>query len=158
MTVDVIIEIIKGSRNKYELDKETGKIKLDRVLRSSVGYPTDYGYIPDTLCDDGDPLDVLVINRFSTFPGCVVPVRPIGIFKMIDKGENDEKIIAVTEGDVYFDSWKDLKDAPESLIKEIEEFFMTYKNLEKKKVESNGWGGAAEAEAMIKKAYEHAKK
>src|SRR5690349_20119677 len=113
MTIDIIIEITKGSRNKYELDKKTGRIKLDRVLRSSVGYPADYGYLPDTLCEDGDPLDVLVVNRFSTFPGCEVSVRPLGVFKMIDKGENDENIIAVPDGDNYYDSWKDLKDVPE---------------------------------------------
>lgn len=149
MTIEIIIEIVKGSRNKYELDKESGRIKLDRVLRSSVGYPADYGMLPGTMCDDGDPLDVLVINRFSTFPGCLVDVRPIGIFRMVDKGENDEKILAVPVGDVYYDSWKDLKDVPESLIKEIEQFFMTYKALENKKVESNGWGGVTEAEKFI---------
>lgn len=153
MTLDVIIEIIRGDRNKYELDKESGKIKLDRVLRSSVGYPTDYGYVENTLSDDGDPLDVMVINRFSTFPGCVVPTRPLGVFYMIDGGDNDEKILAVPEGDAYFDSWKDLNDVPENLIKEIEEFYKTYKNLEPgKTVEVKGWGSLKEAEELIERA------
>ncbi|OGY60382.1 MAG: inorganic pyrophosphatase [Candidatus Colwellbacteria bacterium RIFCSPLOWO2_01_FULL_48_10] len=154
MKLDVIIEITKGSRNKYEIDKESGRIKLDRVLKSSVGYPADYGYVEGTLCDDGDALDVMIINRFSTFPGCVVPCRPIAVFKMVDTGDNDEKIIAVPEGDSYYESWEDLQDIPEALTREIEEFFKTYKNLEKnKKVEPKGWGDAKEAEAVISKSY-----
>ena len=151
MKIDVIVEITKGSRNKYEINKETGRVKFDRVLRSSVAYPADYGMVPNTLCDDGDPLDVLIINRFPTFPGCEVSVRPLGVFKMVDTGENDEKIIAVAEKDYYFENWKDLKDVHPAMLAEIEEFFMTYKNLEKgKTVASNGWGDAKEAEKVIK--------
>lgn len=152
MTVNVLIEIPRGSRNKYELDKKTGRIKLDRVLYSSVAYPTDYGFIPDTHADDGDPLDVLVITRFPTFPGCMVEARPIALIDMIDTKEGDEKIIAVPENDPQFESWKELEDIPGALRNEINEFFKTYKNLEPGKfVEIQGWKGRQEAEAMVKK-------
>jgi len=158
MKIDVIVEIAKGSRNKYELNKVTGRIALDRVLRSSVGYPADYGMVPNTLCDDGDPLDVLIINRYPTFPGCEVSVRPLGVFKMVDTGENDEKIIAVPDKDNYFESWSDLKDVPKPMLDEIEQFFMTYKNLEKgKTVASNGWGDVKEAEKVINDSFNKAK-
>jgi inorganic pyrophosphatase len=152
MTIEVVIEIPKGSRNKYEVDKKTGRIMLDRVLRSSVGYPADYGFVPDTLYEDGDPLDVLVITRFATVPGCGIPARPIGVLKMMDTGESDEKIIAVPEGDVYFESWKELKDVPEAFLNEINQFFASYKALEKgKHVEIKGWGDRKEAEEIVKK-------
>lgn len=158
MTIDIIVEITKGSRNKYELDKESGRIKLDRVLRSSVNYPADYGFLPESLHGDGDPLDVMVINRFPTIPGCIVPVRPIAVFKMIDSGEPDEKIIAVPEGDPYFEEWSDLKDIPQALKNEIEEFFKTYKNLEKGKyVKVQGWEGEKQAEELIKQGLEAVK-
>ena len=153
MTIRVLIEIPRGSRNKYEFDKETGRIKLDRVLHSSVTYPADYGFIPDSLSADGDPLDVLVITRFPTFPGCVVEARPIALIDMIDTKEGDEKIVAVPVGDPQFASWNELEDIPEALRNEINEFFKTYKNLEPGKfVEIQGWKGREEAEAMIKKA------
>ncbi|OGZ67857.1 MAG: inorganic pyrophosphatase [Candidatus Staskawiczbacteria bacterium RIFCSPHIGHO2_02_FULL_34_9] len=156
--MDVIIEIPRGSRNKYEVDKKTNSIRLDRVLYSSVQYPADYGYLENTLCGDGDPLDVLVITRFPTFPGCVIGSRPIAVLNIIDTGESDEKIIAVPENDPYFDAWKNIKDMPEALKNEIEEFFKTYKNLQKgKTVEVKGWGDAKEAEKTIKKAIEAAK-
>ena len=153
MTINVLIEIPRGSRNKYEFDKEIDRIKLDRVLHSSVTYPADYGFIPDSLSADGDPLDVLVITRFPTFPGCVVEARPIALIDMIDTKEGDEKIVAVPEGDPQFASWNELEDIPEALKNEINEFFKTYKNLEPGKfVEIQGWKGREEAEAMIKKA------
>lgn len=152
MTIDVTIEIPTGSRNKYELDKETGKIKLDRVLHSSVTYPTDYGFIPGTQSEDGDALDVVLIIRFPTFPGCELKARPLGLIKMIDTGERDEKIVAVPEEDPYFSTWKDLSDIPEDLRNEINEFFITYKNLEPgKHVEIKGWENAKVAEELIKK-------
>ena len=152
MTINVLIEIPRGSRNKYELDKESGRIKLDRVLHSSVTYPADYGLIPDTTSADGDPLDVLVITRFPTFPGCVVEARPIALIDMIDTKEGDEKIVAVPVGDPQFASWNDLSDIPEALKNEINEFFRTYKNLEPDKfVEIKGWEGRKEAEEMIEK-------
>ncbi len=153
MVIDIIVEIPKGSRNKYELDKESGRLRLDRVLRSSVGFPFDYGFVPDTVSEDGDPLDVLVINRFPTVPGCVVPVRTIGVFKMIDTGESDDKIVAVPAGDNYYESWADLNDIPQALRDEIEEFFRTYKELEKKYVEPKGWGRAKEAEEIIEASF-----
>ena len=153
MTIQVLIEIPRGSRNKYEFDKETGRIKLDRVLHSSVTYPADYGFIPDSLSDDGDPLDVIVITRFPTFPGCVVEAKPIALIDMIDTKKGDEKIVAVPVGDPQFASWNELEDIPEALKNEINEFFKTYKNLEPGKfVEIQGWKGREEAEAMIKKA------
>ena len=159
MVIDIVVEITKGSRNKYEIDKESGRTRLDRVLSSSVSYPADYGFLPNTLYDDGDALDVLVINRFPTVPGCVVPVRPIAVFKMIDSGSSDEKIIAVPDGDKYYKEWSDLKDIPEALKNEIEEFFRTYKNLEKGKyVEVKGWDGVKLAEEIIQKSLEAVKK
>ncbi|HEY4496608.1 MAG TPA: inorganic diphosphatase [Candidatus Paceibacterota bacterium] len=158
MNIDVIVEIPKGSRNKYELDKKSGRIRLDRVLRSSVAFPADYGYIENTLSDDGDPLDVLIISRFPVFPGCVVSVRPIALFNMIDSGDNDEKIVGVPEKDPYFSSWEDLKDIPDALVKEIEEFYRTVKALEPNKfVEPKGWAGVKDAEAMVEKAIEQGK-
>ncbi len=152
MTINVLIEIPRGSRNKYELDKKTGRIKLGRVLHSSVTYPADYGLIPDTESADGDALDALVITRFPTFPGCMVEARPIALIDMIDTKEGDEKIVAVPVGDPQFASWNDLEDIPEALKNEINEFFKTYKNLEPDKfVEVKGWKGREEAEVMIKK-------
>lgn len=158
MQIDVIIEIPKGSRNKYELDKDSGRIKLDRVLRSSVNQPANYGFVENTLSDDGDPLDVMVISREPVFPGCVVPARPIAMINMNDSGDQDEKIIAVPEGDAYYESWNELKDIPDALRAEIEEFYKTYKNLEPgKHVEIKGWEGAKEAEEMIEKAIKNYK-
>ena len=151
--VNAFIEIPKGSRNKYEFDKSAGVWKLDRVLFSSVAYPSDYGYIPNTLSDDGDPLDVMVLNRFPTFPGCVIEARPIGVLKMVDTGDNDEKIIAVPEQDPYFAGYKDMKDVPDAERAEIEEFFRTYKNLQKGKwVKIKSWGGREAAYTLIKQA------
>lgn len=151
MSIEVLIEIPKGSRNKYEFDEKTGRLKLDRVLRSSVAFPADYGFMPDTKGNDGDPLDIMVITRFPLLPASLLNARPIGLFKMIDKGEHDEKIIAVPEDDFYYDSYKELEDIPEPQRMEIEQFFLTYKVLEKKTVTSEGWGSRAEAEEMIKK-------
>ena len=105
--IHAVVEIPRGSRNKYELHKETGAIKLDRVLYSAVHYPGDYGLIPQTYYDDGDPLDVLVMTNSPTFPGCIVEVRPIGIFRMLDKGEMDDKILAVLNADPFFADYHD---------------------------------------------------
>ncbi len=160
MTIDVVVEIPKGSRNKYEFDEKTGDIKLDRVLKSAVHYPGDYGEIPETLGEDGDPLDAIIINRFPTFPGCVVPTRIIGVLEMVDSGDNDEKLIGVPEGDSYFKEWQKLEDIPQSIRDEIKEFFSTYKNLEAgKEVKIKDWGGVKEAEAILERAKEaYAKK
>jgi len=137
--VDVFVEIPRGSRAKYELDKQTGHIRLDRVLHSSVHYPADYGFVMDTLGNDGDPLDAVVIVEEPTFPGCVVPARPIGTLFMRDSKGEDEKILAVPTGDPRFDEIRTLKDLAPHWRKEIETFFATYKHLEADDTEVRGW-------------------
>ncbi len=134
-----VIEIPFGSRNKYELDKHTGLMKLDRVLYSAVHYPGDYGFIPRTLHEDGDPLDVLVLVKEQTFPGCLIDVRPIGVLNMLDRGEPDDKILAVPLNDPYHQEFFDIADIPQHLLKEVEYFFATYKDLEGKRVQIRGW-------------------
>jgi inorganic pyrophosphatase len=151
-TIDVIIEIPQGSRNKYEYDHVSHTIRLDRVLHSSVHYPTDYGFLPDTLSKDGDPLDVLVLVHNPTFPGCQVPVRPIGVLRMHDDKGEDEKILAVPVGDPRFDDIFDLPDLPVHWLREIENFFATYKLLEEKDTELHGWDGAEAARTVIEEA------
>ena len=137
--VDCIIEVPRGSRNKYELDKKTGIMKLDRVLYSAVHYPGDYGLIPRTLHEDGDPLDVLVLVKEQTFPGCMIDVRPLGVLRMLDRGEPDDKILAVALKDPYYEEFFDIADIPQHLLKEVEYFFSTYKDLEGKRVQIIGW-------------------
>ena len=147
------IEIPKGSRNKYEVDHETGKVKLDRVLYTGFVYPTDYGFFDDTLGEDGDPLDVLVLLEYPLFPGVGVDVRPVGVFHMEDDGGPDAKVIAVPAGDPRWDWVQDVDDIPEYTKKEIEHFFEHYKDLEPGKwVKTAGWGTAADAEAAYAKA------
>src|SRR5206468_10259836 len=131
-SVDVFVEIPRGSRQKYELDKKTGRIRLDRVLFSSVHYPADYGLVMDTLAGDGDPLDALVVVEEPTFPGCIVPARPIGTLLMSDERGDDEKILAVPTGDPRFAEVRDLDDLPKHWLREIETFFATYTDLEDK--------------------------
>lgn len=145
-SVSVIIEIPKGSRNKYELDPETGRIKFDRMLFSAVHYPSDYGFIRDTLAEDGDPLDALVLVWEPTFPGCLIDARPIGLFKMWDEKGRDEKILCVPVSDPMWSHLNRLGDAPPHLLKEIEHFFRIYKELEAKKTGVEGW---ADREAAI---------
>ena len=149
--VDVFVEIPKGSRAKYELDKATGHIRLDRVLFSSVHYPADYGFVMDTQGGDGDPLDALVVVEEPTFPGCVVPARPVGTLLMRDENGEDEKILCVPIGDPRFDEIKDLKDLPRHWLREIENFFGTYKTLEGNEVRLGGWRDANVARALIAK-------
>ena len=144
-TFDVLIEIPKGSRNKYEYDFELNKIRFDRMLFSSMMYPADYGFVPETLALDDDPLDVLVLGHEPTFPMCVVEVRPIGVFHMTDEKGPDEKIICVPVSDPIWNKKNDLSDLNPHRIKEIEHFFKVYKDLEKKKVDVGGWGNAEEA-------------
>lgn len=151
-TVQVIIEIPQGSRNKYEYDHATHVIRLDRVLHSSVHYPTDYGFLPDSLSNDGDPLDVLVLVLDPTFPGCHVEVRPIGILRMIDDKGHDEKILAVPAGDPRFDEINDLPDLDRHWLREIENFFATYKLLEEKDTDLLGWDDASAAHVVIQEA------
>ena len=146
---DVLVEIPKGSRNKYEFDFKMKKTRYDRMLFSSMMYPADYGFIPETFALDGDPLDVLVLVTEPTFPGCLMEVKPIGVFHMADEKGPDEKIICVPISDPNGDKINDLKDINPHLIKEIEHFFQVYKDLEKKKVDVEGWGNAEEAFEII---------
>lgn len=148
---DVLIEIPKGSRNKYEYDFELKKIRYDRMIFSSMMYPADYGFIPQTLALDGDPLDVLVLVTEPTFPGCVMEVKPIGVFHMADEKGPDEKIICVPVSDPVWNQLNDLSDVNPHLLKEIEHFFQVYKDLEKKKVDVGGWGNVSEAKDIIEK-------
>lgn len=153
-TFDVLIEIPKGSRNKFEYDFELKKIRFDRLLFSSMMYPADYGFIPETLALDGDPLDVLVLGTEPTFPMCVMQVKPIGVFHMADEKGNDEKLICVPVSDPIWNSLNDLTDMNLHHIKEIEHFFQVYKDLEKKKVDVGGWGNASEAYEILNKCIE----
>lgn len=146
---DVLIEIPKGSRNKYEYDFKLKKVRYDRMIFSSMMYPADYGFIPETLALDGDPLDVLVLVTEPTFPGCVMEVKPIGVFHMADEKGPDEKVICVPVSDPIWNRLNDLSDVNGHLIKEIEHFFKVYKDLEQKKVDVEGWGDLAEAKVII---------
>ncbi len=134
-----MIEIPRGSRNKYELDKVTGQFRLDRVLFSAVHYPGDYGLIPRTLHDDGDPLDILVSINEATFTGCQIDCRPLGVLKLLDRGEPDDKIIAVPSHDPFYNETFDIADLSQHYLKEVEHFFHIYKDLEGRRVEILGW-------------------
>ena len=150
LTFDVLIEIPKGSRNKYEYDFELHKIRFDRMLFSSMMYPADYGFVPETLALDSDPLDVLVLGHEPTFPMCVMEVRPIGVFHMTDEKGPDEKVICVPVSDPIWNKKQDIFDLNPHRLKEIEHFFKVYKDLEKKKVDVGGWGDQSEAEKIYK--------
>lgn len=150
MTFDVLIEIPKGSRNKYEYDFKLKKIRFDRMLFSSMMYPGDYGFIPETLALDGDPLDVLVLGHEPTFPMCVMEVAPLGVFHMADEKGPDEKIICVPVSDPIWSLRKDIHDLNPHRLKEIAHFFKVYKDLEHKKVEVGGWGDVNEAMDIVK--------
>jgi inorganic pyrophosphatase len=139
LIINVLIEIAGGSKNKYEFDKDMNAFALDRVLFASVKYPYDYGFVPNTLADDGDPLDGMVIMDEPTFPGCVIAARPIGMLQMIDGGDRDEKILCVPAEDPRYNGVNSLKDIAPHRLEEIAEFFRTYKNLEKKVTEIQGW-------------------
>lgn len=156
--VNAIIEVPKNSMLKYELDKETGLIRLDRVLYSAVHYPGDYGFIPRTLWEDGDPLDIIILSNFPVYPKTIVSVRPIGVLHMTDDEENDHKIIAVHATDPRFDRYKDLKDVPEHILKEIKNFFETYKELQKQKVKVLSLHKASDAKKHIHEAILNYKK
>lgn len=147
--VNSIVEIPKGKRNKFEIDKETGLIKLDRYLYSALFYPGDYGIIPQTLAEDDDPLDILVMVNESTFSGCLIEARPIGLFKMTDRDVNDYKILAVPASDPLFDDYHDLWRIPPHFLREVEHFFATYKQLEESNVKTYGWEPAAIAHEEI---------
>jgi inorganic pyrophosphatase len=147
--VTAVIEIPAKSRNKYELDKDTGLLKLDRVLYSAMHYPGDYGFIPRTLAEDNDPADILVRINEPTFPGCTIDARPIGVLRMLDKGEPDDKILAVPRHDPYYFDYHDLDDVSAHYLREVEHFFHVYKDLEGKRVEILGWESAAAARRII---------
>jgi inorganic pyrophosphatase len=147
---DVTIEIPKGNRNKYEMDHETGRIRLDRMLFTSTRYPADYGFIEGTLADDGDPLDALVLLEEPTFPGCLIRCRAIGMFRMRDEMGKDDKVLSVPATDPRMAYLQDIEDVPEFDRLEIKHFFEVYKELEPgKEVEAARWVGRQEAYAEI---------
>jgi inorganic pyrophosphatase len=146
------VEIPKGSRNKYEWDEELGAVKLDRFLYSSVVYPTDYGYFPETLGEDGDELDAMVCVSEPTFPGCVIEVKPIALFKMADEKGTDDKILCVPLSDPGWNTLESLDDLPKQLTDEITHFFSIYKDLEQKETEVYGWYSREDAEREIERA------
>ncbi|HEX6938932.1 MAG TPA: inorganic diphosphatase [Longimicrobiales bacterium] len=147
--LNAIIEIPRGSRNKYELDKETGLVRFDRLLYSAVHYPGDYGFIPRTLADDDDPLDVVVMVTVPTFPGCLMEVRPIGVFEMRDEKGLDEKILCVPLRDPLYDDYHDLDDVAAHYLREVEHFFAIYKELEGVTTTVVGWRDRARAIEVI---------
>lgn len=149
-----VVEIPKGSRNKYEYDKDKEAFALDRVLYSPFHYPAEYGIIPQTLWDDGDPMDILVLMDEATFPGCIIETRPIGVMRMIDGGDSDDKILGVPLNDPHFSDVKDIEDVPPALLNEIMHFFQDYKKLEGKTTEVLRWDNAQEAYEAIKHSME----
>ncbi len=150
MEFDVTIEIPKGQRNKYEVDHETGRIRLDRMLFTSTRYPADYGFVENTLGQDGDPLDALVLLDEPTFPGCLIRCRAIGMYRMTDEAGGDDKLLCVPAGDPRQEHLQDIRHLPEFDKLEIEHFFEVYKSLEPgKSVEGAHWTGRQEAEAEI---------
>jgi len=147
--VNAIIEIPKGCRAKYELDKESGLLKLDRVLYSSVYYPANYGFIPRTYCDDHDPLDILILSQVDVVPLCIMEAKVIGVMQMIDSGEADDKIIAVAANDMSVNHINDIAELPPHFIAEMRHFFEEYKKLENKTVKVEEFQNKAVAEKII---------
>ena len=155
MDVEVTIEIPKGQRNKYEMDHATGRIRLDRLLFTSTRYPADYGFIEDTLADDGDPLDALVILEEPTFPGCLITCRVIGMFRMRDEKGLDDKVLCVPAGDPRMAHLKDIDDVPKFDRLEIQHFFEVYKDLEPgKSVQAEAWADRKAAESVVEECRE----
>jgi inorganic pyrophosphatase len=153
--LEVTIEIPKGQRNKYEVDHKTGRVRLDRYLYTSMTYPTDYGFIEDTLGEDGDPLDAMVLLAEPLFPGVLVQVRPVGMFQMTDEAGGDDKVLCVPAGDIRWDHIKDIGDVPVFELDVIKHFFSQYKALEPGKfVKAADWVGRAEAEAEVLRSQE----
>jgi inorganic pyrophosphatase len=148
-TVYAIIEIPKGSRNKYEYNKENGVIVLDRVLYSSMHYPGDYGLIPHTFYDDGDPLDILIITNEPTFPGAIIEARPVAVFRMLDREIHDDKILAVPATDPLYEKYRDMSDVPPHFLREVSHFFEVYKDLEGQRTKPIGWEGCQAARQEI---------
>lgn len=156
--VYAVIEVPKGSRNKYEYSKSAGVIKLDRVLYSPLHYPGDYGFIPQSFFEDGDPMDILVMMNEATFPGCVVEARTLATLKMIDDGEPDYKVLAVPHTDPNFSHIQTDKDLPKHFMEEVRHFFMTYKQLEGSSVDNLGWVGTEETHEIIMESLNHYRK
>ena len=155
MDIEVVVEIPKGSRNKYEMDHDSGVIRLDRMLFTATQYPADYGFVDRTLGEDGDPLDALILLDEPTFPGCHVRARPVGVFWMTDEAGPDAKILCVVASDQRWSHVTDLPDLPAFLLNEIEHFFHVYKDLEPGKGTAvRGWEGRSQAEQEVKAAYE----
>src|SRR3989344_870903 len=151
-TITMIVEIPRGSKNKYEIDKKTGLIKLDRAMKTSQDYPFDYGFVPQTLWDDGDALDVVLLTTYPLAPGILVEARPVGIMTMVDVGESDDKIIAVPSEDPRWDTVQDLKDVNPYTLKEIRHFFETYKAIENKEVIVKDFADKGAAHAAVHRA------
>jgi inorganic pyrophosphatase len=149
--INVIVEIPKGSKNKYEIDKESGLIKLDRAMKSAQDYPFDYGFVPQTLWEDGDALDVVLLTTYPLHPGILVEARPIAVMHMIDGGEGDDKVIAVPKNDPRLEEANDLADVNKHTIKEIKHFFETYKTIDGKTVEITGVEGREAAYEAVRK-------
>ncbi|NMP22322.1 inorganic diphosphatase [Sulfobacillus harzensis] len=152
MKVDVVIEIPQGSQNKYEVDHETGRVRLDRVLYSPMHYPAEYGFIADTLGEDDDPLDVLVLATYPTFPGCTVSARILGMLEMSDEKGIDTKLLGVLADDPRFNHVQSLDDVNPHVLKEIPHFFATYKQLENKETHIGGWKGLDDALRVLEEA------
>ena len=152
-TLNALIEIPKGSQNKYEYDHENHQLKLDRVLFSPLHYPGDYGFVPDTLAEDGDPLDVLVLVTYPTYPGTMIESRPLGMLDMIDGGDPDYKVLCVPTCDPRYNHYQSLKDVPEPTLNEIAHFFSVYKHLEGKEVKIGDWHDMDETRKVIEKSF-----
>ena len=151
--LNMIVEIPRGSRSKYELHKESGLIRLDRLLYSAVYYPGDYGFVPRTLASDGDPLDLVCMVTVPTFPGCLIEVRPIGLFLMEDEKGVDEKVLAVPLRDPLYGEYQELEDAPPHFLKEMQHFFTIYKDLEEeKRTVIQGWRPRSEVAQVVEEA------
>ncbi len=156
--VNAIVEIPKGRRSKFEVDKSTGLMRLDRYLYSSSHYPGDYGFIPQTLADDGDALDVLVMVNEPTFSGCLIEARVVALFRMTDRGVADYKILGVPQTDPLFDEIRDVSDVPRHFLREVEHFFLTYKQLEGVAIDSQGWAAAEDAVVEVQTSLERGRR
>ncbi len=152
--MNVVVEINRGSHNKYEIDKETGLIALDRVAHTGQDFPFDYGFVPKTLWDDGDALDVILLTTYPLVPGILVRVRPVALMHMIDSGDADDKVIAVPCDDPRWSDVKDLGDVNKHTLKEMEHFYSTYKKLQNKEVKVTGFAGTAEAAKAFERSRE----
>jgi len=149
--INVIVEIPKGSKNKYEIDKKTGLIALDRAMHTAQDYPFDYGFVPRTLWDDDDALDVIILTTYPLAPGILVRARPVAIMDMVDGGESDDKVIAVPVDDPRWEDVKDLPDINKHTLKEIEHFFSTYKKIQNKEVLVSGFKGKGDAQKAVER-------